>query len=197
MVRGITPLDYGVTRAGSDLSESQIAVDGQTVTFTLLGEETRDRPRRRGFLRFLRDHQGCEQSGGIGRRRFQYTSKPPANTHAYPDTYAHAYTHTHSRANSNPNPDPDTRADIDANAATDCHGDAGADHRADAHSHARADANRHIGARTDCRPCGGRAPAPRAQESSGGMPAWLIVPVVAGVVFVVGTAVAYVRRRRQ
>ncbi len=40
VVRDITPPDYGVTRAGSGLSESQVAADGQTVTFTLLGETT-------------------------------------------------------------------------------------------------------------------------------------------------------------
>ena len=136
----------------------------------------RDRPRRRRFLRILRDHQGRGQSGGIGRRRFQHTGRPTANsdTHsrayantnpgAYADTDANtnsgAYTDTHSNADANPDTRADARAhadarsDIDANAATDGHGDAGADHRADAgsRSHALADANRHLGARTDGRP---------------------------------------------
>ena len=40
-------------------------------------------------------------------------------------------------------------------------------------------------------------PTPPAQESSGGVPAWLIVLVVAGIVLVVGGVVAYVRRRRR
>ena len=40
-------------------------------------------------------------------------------------------------------------------------------------------------------------PTPPAQESSGGVPAWLIVLVVAGIVLVVGGVAAYVRRRRR
>ena len=36
----VETLPAGFAYAGADLSESQVAVDGQTVTFTLLGEET-------------------------------------------------------------------------------------------------------------------------------------------------------------
>ena len=85
----VETLPAGFSYSGSDPSEPQVAADGRTVTFTLLGEETscvhRDGPCRRRFLRILRDHQGRGQIGGIGSWRFQHTGRPPANPGAYAD----------------------------------------------------------------------------------------------------------------
>ena len=71
-----------------------------------------DGPKHGRFLRFLRGHQGCEQSGGIGLRRFHDTGWPAPNAHSYADTHpnAHADTHPNAHADTHPNAHADTHA---------------------------------------------------------------------------------------
>ena len=59
----------------------------------------RDGPKRGGLLHVLRGHKGCEQSGGIGLRRFHDTGWPAANAHADTNTDPNAYTHANAHTN--------------------------------------------------------------------------------------------------
>ena len=180
----VETLPAGFAYAGSDLSESQVAVVGQTVTFTLLGEETFTyavtAPAAEGsyvFSGIIKDVNKVEASV-VGASSIRVGPPPtptpaptptptptPALTRAptstpwplpaatatlaptptptptptlaptpTPHTHARADPHTHAHARADPHPHPHP------------------------HARARADANRHLGARTDGRPCDGRAP---------------------------------------
>ena len=121
----------------------------------------RDGPKHGGFLRLLRGHQGCEQSGGIGLRRFHDTGWPAtyadahtdAHTNAHTDTHAHADTHADTHPNTHSHADAHTDADSYAHAHShpyaDTHADPDTDTHADPYAHAYADPRSHSAAAFD------------------------------------------------
>ena len=82
----------------------------------------RDGPKRGGFLRVLRGHQGFKQSGGIGLRRFHDTGRPAP--YADTDPHAHSYADTHPNAYTDPHADPYTHADAHSYANPNPHSNA-------------------------------------------------------------------------
>ena len=93
-----------------------------------------DGPKHGRFLRLLRGHQGCEQSGGIGLRRFHDTGWPAPNAHTYPN--AHSYADTHPNAYTDPHADPYTHADAHSYANPNTHSNADAHGDPDPHCNA-------------------------------------------------------------
>ena len=112
-----------------------------------------DGPKHGGFLRLLRGHQGCEQSGGIGLRRFHDTGWPATYADAHTDADTHPDADTHAHANTHPNTHPNADAHTDADAYThpyaDTHADPDTDTHADPYAHAYADPRSHSAAAFD------------------------------------------------
>ena len=134
----VETLPAGFAYAGSGLSESQVAVVGQTVTFTLLGEETFTyavtAPAAEGsyvFSGIIKDVNRVEASV-VGASSIRVGPPPTPTPAPTPTPTPDTHTHAHARAD----------ADTHTHARADTH----------THAHARADANRHLDARTDCCP---------------------------------------------
>ena len=171
----VETLPAGFAYAGSDLSESQVAVVGQTVTFTLLGEETFTyavtAPAAEGsyvFSGIIKDVNRVEASV-VGTSSIR-VGPPPTPTPTPTPTPAPTLTRAPTSTPwPTPTPTPTLAPTPTATSTPE----------------------------PTAAPATTAPPAPPAQESSGGgVPAWMIVLVVVGVVLVVGAAVAYGRKRR-
>ena len=194
----VETLPEGFSYEGSDLSEAAVAVEGQTVAFTLLGDErftyTVAAPSAEGSYSFsgvLLDANKVEQAVG-GDSSIRVGPEPtPTPT---PE----------------PTPTPTPTPEPDAHAGAYCHAHAGADGHADAgaNSHARRRSQRHPHAdptptatptpAPEPTPMSAAPPPPTATEPEEGPPTGLIALTGAGVLLaVVAAAAEYVRRRRR
>ena len=96
-------LPAGFSYEGSDLSEVAVAVEGQTVAFTLLGDErltyTVAAPSAEGSYSFSRVLLDANKAASDW-RRFHHQGRPPSYPHAGADGHAdaRAYAHAHAGA---------------------------------------------------------------------------------------------------
>ena len=88
----VETLPPGFSYQGSDLSEAEAAVEGQTVALHAAGGRALHvygrRPQGGGFLLLLRSPAGREQGGTNGWRRFQHQGRPRSHAHTGVDSHA-------------------------------------------------------------------------------------------------------------
>ena len=98
----------------TDLDAATVKVEGQTVTFTLLGVElvtySVTAPRRREAVRLLWGPPGFAETGGNYRRGLVCPGWPGADGHTHTSAHRHTGAHHHAETHGHARPDADPRS---------------------------------------------------------------------------------------